>query len=65
MNAHSPPAEFTNRVDHRAAWLARAGALDILFHEGAISLEEAIRELAAGYLAIVGEAPQRLNGGAP
>jgi hypothetical protein len=47
MNAHTPPAEFTNGIDPRAVLLARAAALDALFQAGEISLDAAIEELIA------------------
>jgi hypothetical protein len=57
MNAHTPPAEFAIGIDPRAAWLARAAALDVLFQAGEISLDVAIDELIDAFLAIVGSAP--------
>jgi hypothetical protein len=44
-------------IDPRAAWLARAAALDILVQAGEISLDVAIDELIDPFLAIVGSAP--------
>jgi hypothetical protein len=55
MNAHVLASQFA--IDPRAAWLARAGALDVLFRAGKISLEVAVDELIDPFLAIVGSAP--------
>jgi hypothetical protein len=56
------------RIDPRAAWLARASALEILYLVGEVTLDTAIEELTDQFFAIVGAAakpPRRLNGGAP
>jgi hypothetical protein len=54
---HAPPADFENGIDSMAAWLARAGALDVLVREGEVSLPVALDALIDDWLAYVGWAP--------
>jgi hypothetical protein len=51
---HAPPKEFEDGIHPLEAWLARAGALDILVREGEINPVFALDELIPPLLEMLG-----------
>jgi hypothetical protein len=58
MNAPVPATQFAVEIDPRAALLARASAMDMLYTAGEIDLDTAFDRLVDPFLAIVGPEPK-------